>query len=305
MMRVLVTGAGGFSGIHIVRSLIRAGHDVMALMGRKEPGHLTVQPSGPGRLTVLAGDLAEDIALPQGVNAVVHTAAMSPGHGITTAELIRNNAEATRRLVEWSRSHGVEKFINFSSLSVFGRIEGPVLDECAPRLDPDAYGVSKWLGEQVLHDAGEAMASVSFRLPAVVGPRPVRHWLAMIVQAAREGREITYYHGDADYNNAVHINDLCRFVESLLQRKWEGHDVIVLAAAGVIKIREAVTAIATGIGGGSRIREIPPLRPAFTISIARAQKLYDYEPMRMRDLIVQFVAENRLIERDVFAKHAT
>jgi nucleoside-diphosphate-sugar epimerase len=68
--------------------------------------------------------------------------------------------------------------------------------------------------------------------------------------------------------------------------------MITLGAAGAMKVRDMVTAIAAGLGGHSPLREIPALRPAFTISIARAQRLYDYRPLSMSDMLARFVTEN-------------
>lgn len=294
-MRVLVTGAGGFSGTNIVGALLAASHEVVAIASRSGKDRLQLDPETMPNLTVLFGDLAEGMVLPGDVEAVVHTAAVSPGPGVqaTAADFIRNNAEATRRLVLWARGIGVTRFIYFSSLSVFGRISGPVLDESAPRVDPDAYGVSKWLGEVVLCEQGDAMASLSLRLPGVVGPGAVRNWLASMAVAAKGGREIAYFHGDADYNNAVHIDDLCRLVTGVLCRGLSGHDVVTLGAAGAMKVRDMVTSMAVGLGGRSSLRELPAPRPSFTVSIARARKLYDYQPLAMSDMVARFIAESK------------
>ena len=114
-----------------------------------------------------------------------------------------------------------------------------------------------------------------------------------MAEAGREGREIAYFHGDADYNNAVHVDDLSRLVTDLLRRDLRGHDMIVLAAEGTMKVRDMVRTIAAGMGGRSPLREVPPTRPAFTISIARAQARYDYRPMAMADVVHRFVADSR------------
>jgi UDP-glucose 4-epimerase len=248
----------------------------------------------PG-LTVLLRDLGEAGTLPDGVEAVVHAAAVSPGPGVpaTASDFVRSNAEATRRLGAWARAAGVRKFVYFSSASAFGRVAGPVLDESSPRVDPDAYGVSKWLGEVMLQEQADAMPSVSLRLPSVVGPGAARNWLATMASAAREGREIAYFHGDADYNNAVHVDDLCRFVADLLRRDLRGHDMVLLAAAGAMKVGDMVNAIASGLGGRSPLREVPAPRPAFTVSIVRARERYGYRPMAMHDTIARFVADCR------------
>jgi UDP-glucose 4-epimerase len=276
-----------------VSALLSMGHEVTAVTGRNGVGRLRLDRAATPGLTVLVGDLLGDLTMPASVEAVVHTAAVSPGPGIqaTTDDFALNNAEATRRLVAWARRAGARTFVYFSSVSVFGRIAGPVLDETAPRVEPDAYGVSKWLGEVMLREQADAMASVSLRLPGVVGPGAARNWLATMAALARQGREIVYFHGDAEYNNAVHVEDLCRLVGEVLRRDPRGHDTVLLAAGGTMKVRDMVAAIAAGLGGRSRLREVPPPRPPFTISIARAQERYGYHPMAMGELIARFVRE--------------
>jgi len=294
-VRVLVTGARGFSGTNVIRALLAAGHEVYAVAGRKGTDRLRHDQKTTPNLTVLVGDLAERVSLPDCVDAVVHTAAVSPGPGIvaTADDFARNNTEVTRRLVRWAKDHGAKVFIYFSSVSVFGRIDGPVVDEKTLRVEPDAYGVSKWMGEVFLSEQEAALASLSLRLPSVIGPKAVRNWPSTMVDMAKEGREIVFFHGDAAYNNAVHVDDLCRLVVGVLAMDLKGHDVVTLGADGTMKVRDMVSAIARGFGNRSPIREIPAPRPAFTISSERAKQRYGYQPMAMPDMIARFVAENR------------
>jgi UDP-glucose 4-epimerase len=293
-VRVLVTGAGGFVGSHLVDVLLGKGHQVVAIAGRRTTGRLSLDPDETPGLTVLLQDLGEEGPLPDGIEAVVHAAAVSPGPDVSTtaSDFVRNNAEATRRLSSWARRAGVRKFVYFSSVSAFGRVAGPVLEESSPRVEPDAYGVSKWLGEVMLEEQADAMPSISLRLPSVIGPGAARNWLATMASAAREGREIAYFHGDADYNNTVHVEDVCRFVVDLLHRDLRGHDMVLLAAAGAMKVGDMVGAIAAGLGGRSPLRELPAPRPGFTISIARARERYGYRPMTMHDTVARFVADS-------------
>lgn len=279
----------------MVGRLLAGGHEVVAIVGRQSSECPVLDAARAPRLTVLTADLAEGIPLDRAVEVIVHAAAVSPGPGVeaTAADFIRNNAEATRRLVQWGQDRGVHKVVYCSSVSVYGRISGPVVDESSPRVDPDAYGVSKWLGEAVLSEQKGPMASLSLRLPGVIGPGAVRNWLSTMAKAAQQGQEIQYFHGDADFNNAVHIDDLGRFVSNLLTRTWKGHDVVTLGADGVMKVRDMVRAIVAGLGGRSSMRELPAPRPAFTISSARAQRVYGYQPMAMPDIVSRFVAECR------------
>lgn len=291
-MHVLVTGAGGFSGSHLVTALLGAGHRVVAVVGRSL-GRL--HGLDDPRLDVISADLSQGaVAIPPGTDMVVHAAARSPGPGltVTTADFIRDNVLATERLADAAAAANVAKFVYFSSISVFGRVCEPILSEANPVRDPDGYGLSKRLGELSVAERG--FASLAVRLPGVIGAGAVRNWLSTMVAEARVGREIVYFNGDADYNNAVHIADLTALVIGLAERTWQGADCVVLGAAGAMKVRDVVRAIVAAAGGRATAREVPPGRPPFLLSSERAVSLYGYRPQPIDAMLSQFLAESGL-----------
>jgi nucleoside-diphosphate-sugar epimerase len=280
-MRVLLTGAGGFSGARIAAALLARGHQVVAA--------LRSGPAPAGGVEVIRGDLAGDLALPEAIDAVVHAAARSQGAGVTVEQYARDNVEATRRLVHHAQRSGARKFIQLSTLSVYGRIEAPLVDESTPFIEPDPYGVSKRKAEELVAAAG--IPSLAMRLPGVLGPGSVRNWLTGVLAAARAGREIAVFSPDAPFNNAVHVEDLACFVAELLEREWNGADVVTLAAAGRIPVREAVQILVDAAGGRSRLRVDPAPKRSFVISIARAVERYGYRPMEIGALLRRFATE--------------
>lgn len=287
-MRVLLTGAGGFSGASLVPALLAAGHELVAVAGRSL-GRLAGFASDPPRLTILSGDLAGGLALPQGIEAIVHAAALSPAPGVCVRDLVRNNVEATARLAAHGRECGIAKFVFFSSLSVYGEIAPGVVDENSPIVDPDAYGQTKLLSEAMLAD--EPYPTVSLRLPGVIGRGSVRNWLTAVLAAAKAGREIAYYNPDAPYNNAVHAGELADFVVTLLGRDWRGHERLTLGAAGTMPVREVVEAVVRATGGRSGLRVVAPQKAAFLVSSARAIER-GYAPSDIRAMLARFLREN-------------
>jgi UDP-glucose 4-epimerase len=290
-MHVLVTGAGGFSGAEVALGLLARGHQVTAVV-RSGRGRLPENAAGLGDLMVITGDLATDLALPAKIDAIVHAAGRSPGPGVTAEDLIRDNVVATERLVRHARNSGVRTFILFSSLSVYGRIESPVVDEATPVREPEAYGQAKHQAEELVAANDNSFSSLALRLPGIIGRGSVRNWLTQVLASARAGREIGVVNPDTPFNNAVHVSDLTRFVARLLERDWKGSDAITLGAAGEIAAGEAVRILADAFGGRSRIRqEVSPTR-GFAVSSVRARERYGYEPMEIGAMLRQFAAEN-------------
>lgn len=291
-MELVVTGAGGFSGSHLVSSLIASGHRVTAIVGRSvgrlDPG-LIAHPA----LKLVRGELPDQLFLPSPVDAVIHAAARSPPPSIRASDLIRDNVNATARLVEYAVDSGAKKFIYLSSLSIYGEIKGPIVDETTAIINPDIYGMTKYLGEVLLREVGTSMHSLSIRLPGIIGRDPVRNWLTSVLKNAQAGAEIRVFNPDAPFNNAVHVQDLCRFVGRALEHAWSGHDAVTIAAAGEISVRRAVETIIETLKSRSKLVVTESAKPSFLVSIAKARSIYGYEAMEIGAMLRKFASENQ------------
>jgi dTDP-L-rhamnose 4-epimerase len=135
-MRVLVTGAAGFIGSHIVDALRDAGHDVVALDALLPQAHGAGVPpwcGGYGLVVGNAGDAGLLSQLLDGVDAVCHQGAMV-GHGLDPGDApgyTAHNDHATAVLLAQMYAVGVTRLVLASSMVVYG--EG--------RYTCDAHGI--------------------------------------------------------------------------------------------------------------------------------------------------------------------
>ncbi len=256
-MRVLVTGAAGFSGRTIARRLLADGHEVVA-------HHRAARlPDDLMAVEVWQADLADDPSVPARLDAIVHCAAASPETGasghVATADLIRSNAVATARLA----TAGAGCVVYLSSLSVHGRITDDPVTPATPVVDPDPYGASKRLGEMVVAETG--VPALALRLPAVIGPGAARNWPVQVLKRLRAGQTVSVFNPDSPFNNVVHVDDLAAFVARILPAPPAGFSALPLASADPIPVREAVAALARAAGTTARIEEQAVSRHSFTI----------------------------------------
>jgi nucleoside-diphosphate-sugar epimerase len=288
-MRVLVTGAAGFSGRSITDALVEAGHEVSALV------HTNALDASRwnAKTSVLSGDLAGNVRLPTKLDAVVHAAARSPAPGVTADDMVASNVAGTERLVKHAARSGVRTFVFLSSLSVYGTIDASVVDESTPIRDPDVYGITKRRGEELLAAEASWLRSLSIRLPGVLGKGSVRNWMTNVLTVAREGRDLSVFNPDAPFNNAIHVSDLAQLVRGVLEGDWRGADFVTVAAAGQISVLNAVKTVVETLGSSSRINVLPGTKKSFVVSSARARELYGYHPMEISALLKRFAEENR------------
>ncbi|UQA62905.1 NAD-dependent epimerase/dehydratase family protein [Polyangium aurulentum] len=184
-MRVLVTGATGFLGAHLVEALLERGHEVRALVRQKSDTRHLARPG----VELLRGSLAPAEGLGEaveGAEAILHCA--GGGRVSTTRELYRQNADTTRNLLDAALAARARprSFVLVSSLSA----RGPTPDAAPlPAGSPDCpvshYGKSKREAERATLLQSREMRVAVVRPPAIYGPRDDR-WLGMF-RAARRG----------------------------------------------------------------------------------------------------------------------
>jgi nucleoside-diphosphate-sugar epimerase len=282
-VRVLLTGAGGFSGRFLARHLAEQGHDVVPVLRRP--------PQGPELgIPYCIADLSGVDPLPRGCEAVIHAAATSPMPGVGDADMQRDNVVATERLIAHALADGARRFIFFSSLSLYGRIDVARVDEATPFHDAEFYGRTKQQGEAMLAAAGR-LPTLALRLPAVVGPGAKRNWPASVVERIRQEQTVSIFNPEAPFNNAVHIADLAALVTGLLARDWSGFDAVTLGAAGSLSIRGVVEHLARGSGRTARIEIRAAAGSSFTVSSERAKTRYGYAPMEIGAMMERFARE--------------
>jgi len=263
-MNVLVTGANGFIGRHIVRKLDTAGLHVIAAYRSINDYNRRLS----SRVETYELDLSDNVqltVLPSKVDVIVHTAATRSAAGITTSNMILDNIYATRNLISYALRIGVRCFIYCSSISIHGAIEQHVINEKTPVINPDAYGLSKLMCEYLLMEASEIMPSVALRLPGVIGPGSHSNWLSQLIEQIRQNSPLLIYNPEQLFNNAVHVEDLAAFILRLLDISWEGFHAMPLAAAGMTTVRGAVDSLIKKTGSNSTYSFIPEKKKSFTM----------------------------------------
>ena len=164
---ILVTGADGFLGRHVVR---RYGDDPtgppLRILVRK------VQPDRRQDIEVVTGDLGDEASLRravEGIDTVVHLASKNIDHdGSGYAEV---NVEGTRRLCQAAAAAGVSRLVYVSSVGVYGHGTRRDADESTPVRPDSPFSRSKAAAEAIVldqHDRG-ALTAVILRHRFVYG----------------------------------------------------------------------------------------------------------------------------------------
>jgi len=169
---VLVTGAGGFIGSHLVERLVRDGAAVRAFCrytSRTELGNLRELPADVlAEIDLRLGDVRDrDVAYAavEGVDVVYHLAAsISVAYSyLAPREVVESNVLGTLNVLTAARSAGTERVVQMSSSEVYGTAQYSPIDEAHPLHAQSPYAASK-VGADKLAETFH----LSFGLPVVI-----------------------------------------------------------------------------------------------------------------------------------------
>jgi UDP-glucuronate 4-epimerase len=221
MSSVLVTGAAGFIGSHLVDRLVADGCKVVGVdaftgyYSRRRKGRNLVSAIREDGFRLVEADLLElDLdELLRGVRSVVHMAG-EPGvrrsWGGDFSRCLERNVLSTQRLLEAVWRNATPRFVHASSSSVYGPDPGHPVGEDHGRRPASPYGFSKLAAEDLiqLYVRERDLAATVLRYFSVYGPRQRPEMaLSRFISAAFRGRPVEVFGDGEQKRDMTYISD--------------------------------------------------------------------------------------------------
>jgi dihydroflavonol-4-reductase len=247
-VKVLVTGATGFTGGHLARALAGRGDDVRALV-RDDTRGADLASAG---VSLVPGDLTDASSWPaalEGVEVVYNIAAVYRQAGLPESTYRRVNALAVGDLIAAAAAAGVRRVVHCSTVGVHGDIERPPADEDAPLRPGDVYQDTKVEGERLAR-AAAARAGIELtiaRPSGIYGPGDRR--LLKLFRGVARRRFVVLGHGRIFYH-LTYVDDLVEGFRLCGEVTAAAGRTYILAGAEVSTLNELVSLIAREAGVG-------------------------------------------------------
>lgn len=271
--RVLVTGAGGFIGSHLVEALVGQGAQVRAFVrynSRGDPGLLAVLPPDVQKqLDTVPGDLRDQEAVrtaAQQMDVIFHLGALIaiPYSYVHPREVIETNVLGTLNVLSAARDWGIARVVHTSTSEVYGTARRVPIDEEHPLQGQSPYSASK-IGADKIAESFQR----SFDLPVCVirpfnayGPRQsARAVIPTIISQALTSNELRLgaLHPVRDF---TFVTDTVRGFLAVAESPHSVGQEINIGSGVEISIGDLAARIITLIGRPVRVAVEPDrLRP--------------------------------------------
>lgn len=266
MVKILVTGATGFIGSHLVEGLLQKGHKVYCLVrNEKKLRWLQGLP-----VNLVLGDCQNLVSLKlPPVKVVYHLAGLVKAK--SPIYLYQANYLGTLNLIRaiLRQKLPLERFIFVSTLAVHGHPQEEIITPQAPPCPLTHYAKSKWMAEQALLSLKKFLPIIIFRPTAIYGPRD-KEFLAYM-------RLIK--HGFAPVLNPkgtlslCYVADLVKALMAALDRDIPSGKVFLISDGRAYTWQTVITTIANILGKQPILIKVPKL---LTLSLTLVAEFYNH-----------------------------
>ena len=278
---LLVTGASGFIGGHLVRRLL-ADHPEAIVVAQHSPGRPFVAGDPrvrplPTRLADLSGALAT-AAMPRAFAGVFHLAAYTPKGGAEEDEGAVVEANVTGLGATLAALEGrAARLVFASTLDVYGRPTG-VLSEQSPLAPESLYAASKVFGEVLVRKWGrrQNVPTAILRVGHIYGPGEdaYQKLIPTTIRAVLAGRAAVQYGAGDERRDFLYVEDCVALLSAALGALAGGAlEPLNLVSGETITVAEVIAAISRLAGGG-----LPVERRA----LRDAPRSFDFDVTRLR-----------------------
>jgi nucleoside-diphosphate-sugar epimerase len=285
-MKILITGATGFIGQHLVKRILKEEGQVRVLVRRRTKVPILLDK----RVESFYGDLTIKESLKgifRGIDMVINAAGVLGKWGISSKELLRGNVLAVRNLLEVCLSSNIQHFIHLSTCGVSGPLEYDGADEGYPCQPSSPYQKTKYQGERVaLEMAAQYNIPLTIIRPTFTyGPGDL-HRLPLF-RLIKKGFFVFIGKGQGTLH-PVYIDDLVEGI-MLSKNRPPCQATYIVGGDKIVTVRELVYCLAQILGVKLRLHQLP-LFIAWPLALVleMAGKVGRFEPPLTRSRIKLF-----------------
>lgn len=280
-MRVIVFGATGLIGPHLINRLLKEGHEVTGVS--RNPKNTQFSSNKYKDISV---DISkkEDFKKIKGKYDIVFNLAAHITTGYKTEEALSCllvNAYGTLNILEFMVDCSIEKLVHSSSVTVYGIPEKRIVFEHSPTDPIIVYGVSKLTAEKYcnIYSMLHGLKITMLRYASVYGKGLTQHTaLPIFIEKARKNEDIVLYGDGMRSQDYVYVDDVVD--ANILAAEKNITGIYNIGSGKKITMKELAKTIIKVFNSKSFIRYDPNIPQEFSIGIDihKAERDLGYKP---------------------------
>lgn len=273
-MKVLITGAAGFVGSHLVDACLAKGQTVRVIV--RESSDLTYLKTLGSRIEIVSGDLQDAAAVDRatrGIDVIHHPAGRVTDVG-SYADFFGANVLATRLLLSAARKNRVPRFVFVSSPSIFS--EGHDHLDCDeslayPKRFANYYAETKAISEQdVLAANSPDMITCSLRPRGIWGLRDKTGFLPKLLSALQKGKLKNLAPGKRVMASLCHVHNIAEACLLAAESNRVAGQAYFICDREAVSVWELIDRIGGMYGLGPVQGEVNPKVLGFAVAFLEA-----------------------------------
>jgi UDP-glucuronate 4-epimerase len=298
MKTILVTGAAGFIGSHVVDRLLEQGYKVLAVDDfndfydpavKRQNIHFHLQNPAYSLYEGNIRDIKflDAIFAENRIDALIHLAARAGVRPSLEQPVLYQevNVAGTQNLFECCRKSAVKKCVFASSSSVYGINAKVPFSEKDPIFQPiSPYAATKAAGELLAHVYSHlyGISIICLRFFTVYGPRQ-RPDLAIhkFTRLISQGLPIPVFGDGTTERDYTYIDDTVAGIIGALHYNRTNYEVINLGNSDTVSLNRLIATLEAALGKSAVIDRLPPQPgdvPRTFADISKAKELLDFQP---------------------------
>ncbi|MGD1913438.1 MAG: NAD-dependent epimerase/dehydratase family protein [Rivularia sp. (in: cyanobacteria)] len=275
-MKALVTGANGFTGSHLVKSLRQRGDSVVGLV-RKSSDLSRLKDT---QIQLVTGNITDRKALReamQDVDTIFHTAAFVELGLVDAAQMEQVNVEGTQAVLEIAKEMEISKMVYCSTIGIYGDTNGEVVDETFERTQEhfsSAYDSTKYEAQQLVDNYAVIGLPVVSVMPSGIFGADDPHF-GPVFKLFLQGKLKLWVGGDR-ITGIVHVDDLVNAMILAAEKGERGEHYII--SAGELPSREMFEIISEQTGISTPVEVPQPIVRIFGNILDPIGQLLSWNP---------------------------
>ena len=268
-MKLIITGPNGFIARNIISKLDKK-HEIVLLTNKKlKFPYLKKYKS-------LRFDLSKNIIPKLSCDILLHAAAVTPQEKHSKEKYNKVNNDGLKQIINKIKIR--KKIIFFSTSDVYKNQNKNISFKENFLIDTkklDNYAKSKYDGEIYLKQLNKTKYSfkkIILRLPGIVGKECHQNFISDIVKRIIKNEKIVFFGKNNNFNNIYHIDILSKFINILINAKFnKNYEIINIGARKPLKIFQVMNCLRVK---KKNLKLLKEKKHSFTLNVDKLNKYY-------------------------------